>query len=287
MQSLSLKVKFSYFDIDAILGVSMEIRSLFGDMAYLLDFPRSIIYPAVLMLLLTAFSPKYIYAGWKLYRALERGGELPQRLSEFPAHPTSIEKYLDVKERIEQFKRQVLKGESSQIILSSGDLNDLYLQGTPINKYYVSWQAVSVGVSYFKYNNSYTSFEITDTSVLQKQIRYIDYAMNDGISSSTDEIEFSKSADMISIRSRMTEINGKKPFKFVQDSSVKEYSIRSSSLLENILRCNFEFSISYLESNEHQLILSVIDKLTQVEVANGYLRIESNVLSGNDRTEIL
>jgi hypothetical protein len=265
----------------------MEIRSLFGDMAYLLDFPRSIIYPAVFILLLTAFSPVYIYAGWKLYRALERGGELPPRLAEFPVHPTSIEKYLDVKERIEQFKRQVLKGESSQIILDSDDLNDLYLQGTSINKYYVSWQALSIGASYLKYDNSYTSFEITSSSILQKQIRYIDYTINDGISSSTDEIEFSKSDGMISVRSTMTEINGKKPFKFVQGSSIKEYNIRSNSLLENILRCDFEFSISHLESNEHQLILSAIDKLTRVEVSNGYLSIESNVLNSSDNTNVL
>ncbi len=256
----------------------ISVSNLFGDMAYIFDYPRSIIYPAVLIFLLIAFSPKDLYDGWKLYRALERGGELPPRLAEFPVHSTSVEKYLGVKERIERFKNGVLRDGSSQIILSSDDLNDLYLQGTPINKYYVDWQAISIGVSYFKYNNSYNSFEITTDSILQKQIRYIDYAINDGINSSTDEIEFSKSDNMISVISRTIEINGKKPFKFVQDSSIKKYNIKSSSLLKNILRCDFDFSSSYLESNEYRLILSVIDKLTNVEIVNGCLNIESKVL---------
>jgi hypothetical protein len=253
-----------------------SIVSLFGDMAYIFDYPRSIIYPAVLILLLTAFSPKDIYDGWKLYRALERGGELPPRLADFPVHPTSVEKYLDVKEKIERFKNEVLRGEPSQIILSSDDLNDLYLQGISINKYYVDWQAISIGVSYFKYNNSYTNFEITDSSVLEKQIRYIDYSRNDGIDSVTDEIEFLKSDNIILVATKMTEINGKKPFKFIQDSSMKEYNLRSSSLLKNILRCNFDFSTSHLDSNERQLISSVIDKLTNIEITNGCLIIEFN-----------
>jgi hypothetical protein len=110
---------------------------------------------------------------------------------------------------------------------------------------------------------------ITKISSLRKSVQF---------SSTTDEIEFLKSDNMISVRSRMTEINGKNPFKFVQNSSIKGYSIRSSSLLENILKCNFDFSISYLESNEYQLILSVIDKLTNIEIVNGCLNIESKIL---------
>lgn len=68
----------------------ISVSNLFGDMAYIFDYPRSIIYPAVLILLLRAFSPKDLYDGWKLYRALERGGQLPPRLAEFPVHPTSV-----------------------------------------------------------------------------------------------------------------------------------------------------------------------------------------------------
>ena len=221
--------------------------NVFGDMAYIFDYPRSIIYPAVLILLLTAFSPKDIYDGLKLYRALERGDKLPSRLAEFPAHPTSVEKYLDVKEKIEKFKYQALRGESSQIILSSNDINDLYLQGIPINKYSTDWQSISTGVPFFKYNNSFTSFEITSSSILERKIGYINYARADGIESITDEIKFLMSDNQILVESKMIEINGKEPMKFVQDSTSRQYGIRSSGLLENILKCSFDFSINYLE----------------------------------------
>lgn len=252
--------------------------NVFGDMAYIFDYPRSIIYPAVLILLLTAFSPKDIYDGFKLYRALERGDKLPPRLANFLVHPTSVEKYLDVKEKIEKFKYQVLRGESSQIILSSNDLNDLYLQGIPINKYSIDWRSISIGIPFFKYNNSFTIFEITSV-ISQREIKYINYARSDGIESCTDEIEFSMSDNQILVKSKMTEINGKEPMKFVQDIITSEpYEIRSSSFLENVLKCNFDFSINYLESNEHQLILSVMDKLTNVAVLNECLIIEAKVL---------
>lgn len=159
-------------------------------MSYLFDFPRSIIYPAVAILFLIAFNPKDMYDAWKLFRALEINGELPSRLADFPVHITSREKYLNVKEKIEEFKSQVIRGEASRIFLNSDDLNDLYLQGNSLNKYHTDWQGVSIGTSSYKYNNCFMYFEIPNNSILHKSISYIDSAMPGGIKSNTDEILF-------------------------------------------------------------------------------------------------
>jgi hypothetical protein len=249
--------------------------SLFGDISYLFEFPRSIIYPALFILLIVAFNPKYTYDAWRLYQELERGGELSPRLADFPIHPTSIEKYLNVKEKIEQFKYKVLRGEESQIALSSDDLNDLYLQGNSINKYHIDWQAVSIGISFYKYRNFYMHFEIVKNSIMHKEIEYIEWNMPNGIRSSTDEINFQKlDNNTFLFKSQLIEVNGKKAFEFVRKSTIKEASIKYCDLLENIFKCDFNFSIDYLESNEYQLILKIIEKLTNVEIINGYLNIE-------------
>lgn len=254
--------------------------SLFGDISYLFEFPRSIIYPALFILLIVAFNPKYTYDAWRLYQALERGGELSPRLANFPIHPTSIEKYLNVKEKIEQFKYKVLRGEESQIALSSDDLNDLYLQGNSINKYHIDWQAISIGIPFYKYRNFYMYFEIINNNIIHKQIEYIEWTMPNGIKSSTNEINFQKlDNNTFLFKSQLTEINGKQAFEFVRRSTMKEASIKYCSLLENVFKCNFNFSIDYLEGNEYKLILEVIEKLTNVEVTNGNLIIEANICS--------
>jgi hypothetical protein len=251
------------------------ISSFFGDISYLFEFPRSIIYPAVFILLLIAFNPKYTYDAWRLYQALERGGELSPRLADFPIHPTSIEKYLNVKEKIEQFKYKVLRGEGSQIALSSDDLNDLYLQGISINKYHIDWQAISIGISFYKYRNCYTYFEITNNDIMQKKIEYVEWNMPNGIRSSTNEINFQKlDNNTFLFKSQLIEVNGKKAFEFVRKSTMKEASIKCCDLLENIFKCDFDFSMDYLESNEYQLILEIIEKLTNIEISNGCLNIE-------------
>jgi hypothetical protein len=256
----------------------MAITSgLFGDLSYLLEFPRSIIYPAVSILLLIAFNPKYVYDAWRLHQALERGGELPPRLAEFPVHPTSVEKYLDVKEQIERFKRQVLAGESSRLCLSSDNLNDLYLQGVSIDKYRSEWQGISAGLFSDKYNNSFMHFEIVNNNVIHREIGYIDYTLPSGISSRTRKIEFSMFDDTNEIKfsSRQLEVNGGQLFKLFESKTEEYFPMKSCYLLENMFKCEFGFSrLDYPNSNEYGLILSVIDKLTNIEVTNGNLIIE-------------
>jgi hypothetical protein len=249
--------------------------SPFGDISYLFEFPRSIIYPALFVLLIVAFNPKYTYDAWRLYQKLERGGELPPRLANFPIHPTSIKKYLDVKEKVEQFKYKVLRGEEGQISLSSDDLNDLYLQGNSINKYHIDWQAASIGFSSYKYSNSYMHFEIVNNIIMHKEIKYIEWSMPNGIRSSTDEINFQKlDNNTFSFKSQLIEVNGKKSFDFVRKSTMKETSIKYCDLLENIFKCDFNFSMDYLESNEYQLILEIIGKITNIKISSGCLNIE-------------
>ena len=254
------------------------LSTLFGDMSYLFDFPRSIIYPAVAILFLIAFNPKDMYDAWKLFRALEINGELPSRLADFPVHITSREKYLNVKEKIEEFKSQVIRGEASRIFLNSDDLNDLYLQGNSLNKYHTDWQGVPIGTSFYKYNNCFMYFEISsNNNILRKSISYIDSTMPGGIKSNTDEILFFISDNNeVRFRQDLIEINGKHPLKFVRDSVIKEFSIKACDLLENIFRCNFNFSMAYLESNDHRTFLSIIDKITNIEILNGSLIIEAN-----------
>jgi hypothetical protein len=257
------------------------LSTLFGDMSYLFDFPRSIIYPAVAILFLIAFNPKDMYDAWRLFRALEIDGELPARLAEFPVHLTSIEKYLDVREKIEEFKSQVIRGEASRLFLTSDDLNDLYLQGSSINKYHTDWQGVSVGTSSYKYNNSFVYFEISnDNTILRKYMNYIDFTMPGGIRSYTDRIDFFTSDNNeIRFREYLIEINGKDPLKFVRDKPRKESTIKACDLLENIFKCSFDFSIAYLNSNEYRIFLSIIDKITSVEISNNSLTIEVNICS--------
>lgn len=254
------------------------LSTLFGDMSYLFDFPRSIIYPAVAILFLIAFNPKDMYDAWKLFRALEINGELPPRLAEFPVHITSREKYLNIKEKIEEFKSQVIRGEASRIFLTSENLNDLYLQGKSIDKYHTNWQTASIGTSFYKYNNCFVYFEIsTNNCILRKYISYIDSTMPGGIRSNTDKILFFISDNNeIRFRQDLIEINGKHPLKFVRDNVRKEYSIKACDLLENIFRCNFDFSMAYLESNDYRILLSIIDKITNIEISNNSLMIEAN-----------
>jgi hypothetical protein len=254
------------------------LSTLFGDMSYLFDFPRSIIYPTVAILFLIAFNPKDMYDAWKLFRALEINGELPPRLAELPVHITSIEKYSNIKEKIERFKEQVMLGEPSRIFLTSDDLNDLYLQGNSINKYHADWQGSSIGTSFSKYNNCFICFEISNNNyILRRHVNYIDSTMPGGIRSNTDKIIFFISDNNeVRFRQDLIEINGKYPFKFVRDNVKKEFLIKGCDLLESIFRCSFDFSMTYLESNDYRIFLSIIDKITNIEISNGSLMIEAN-----------
>jgi hypothetical protein len=144
--------------------ISVNLMDMIPDLLHL-DFLTVL----AVILALIAWSPKRLYTIWILKKKLDAREALPSRISDFPTHDTSLEKYLDVKRRIDDFRNCVLTGESSQISLSASDLNDVYLQGSNIDKYRVDVFALP----YMRYDNKFLFFEIIDDRILKKELEYI------------------------------------------------------------------------------------------------------------------
>ncbi len=241
------------------------------DIFHLFNYPHSGIIIA-LMFLLIALNPKTLYDMWRLRQTLDRGETLPDRLANFPVHPTSLEKYINVKEKIDDFKNNVLRQHSGYLSLNSDEINDVYLQGFSINKYRINFSD-----PFIKYNNNYLFFEIQGKYVIQKRIEYIDNVGIGGISTETNRISFSTSNDSVLTKREFIEWNNKV---MTSDEDEDFYSISGDSFLVSLLRYDFTPpSYRQRDSNEHQLILTIIDKITNIEISNGCLSIESKVSS--------
>jgi hypothetical protein len=236
------------------------------DITYLFNYPHSGIVIALIFLLI-ALNPKTLYDMWRLRQTLDRGETLPDRLANFPVHPTSLEKYLNVKEKIDDFKNNSLRKNSGCLSLNSDEINDIYLQGLSINKYRIDFSD-----PFIKYNNNYLFFEVQENYIIQKRIKYIDIVGTGGIITETNRISFKTLDGSVLTKGEFVEWNGKI---MTSDEDKDFYSISGNSFLVSLLRCDFTpTSYRQLDSNEHQLILTIIDKITSIEISNGCLNIK-------------
>jgi hypothetical protein len=243
----------------------------------IIEFPHAALIGSFLLLFLS-FNPINLYAMWRLHQRLERGESLPDRLENFPILPTSVEDYVNSWEKVENFKREVLKGNSSQLVLSSDDINHIYLKGIPINKYSVNNLYGLVPVV-FKYSNTFLYFQVADDAILKKKVEYCNgssIGMPDGVITETTETRYKNTDNGVLKHAFVVEWNGKK-MDSQKDWTDDKFtaSIRGSTLLTAILTGDFNPPLDG-DINQRKLIASIIRKITQINISDGFLIIISN-----------
>jgi hypothetical protein len=227
---------------------------------------------AVGVIVLIAWNPKRIYTIFLLQKKLDAREALPDCISKFPIHDTTLQKYLDVKLRIDEFKRLVLSGEFASISLSAADINDAYLQGSNIDKYKFD---VFAPFPFMKYSNKFMFFEIFDNKILKREIEYITLDGWNGVITETIEISYKNLNNALLVRKEYIERNGRNVRG--EDKSREEfYAIDGCTFLEGLLRCSFEpQGYQRMQQNENKLIQKIVgDLITSVEITDDLCIIE-------------
>jgi hypothetical protein len=229
---------------------------------------------AFMLFLFICLNSRNLFKMWILYQKLDRGESLPDRLANFPTHPTSIQDYLNSKEKINLFISQSLKSHSCQLTLSADDINNLYLQGQSINKYRANNIAMSFS-NIFKYMNEYFYFQIIDNRLLEKRIRYLDISGIDGIATETNQTTFINQDKLVMKNYKNIEWNGKER-NFDKDCSDDKFYILRPNYDFFCRLLTDDFTLSSYDGNDNQrkLTLSVTEKITSIEIADGHLTIK-------------
>jgi hypothetical protein len=250
--------------------MAANVINIIQDFNYLFSYQNSLAILA-LILSLIAWSPMKIYSMLKLYKKLDKGKALPSRINDFPVHNTSLEKYLNVKKKIDDFRDLILREEPSKISISADELNDLYLEGSSINKY-----TINLSASFIKYSNNFFFFEIFDNTIFRKEINYITSDGMDGIVTQTIEFLFEVTENDILCKEETVERNGKN----VRGKDKYEILFRplnASNFLESLLRGSFQpLTYQQIYGNEIQLTSKIIDKINFIEVSDGHITIEAS-----------
>lgn len=201
--------------------------TLIQDIKLVLEYPHSCLIASIIFLFLS-LNPKNLYKAWILHQTLERGDPLPDRIANFPIHQTSVEDYLNSKEKIDLFINQASKGSICQLELSADDINNLYLRGQTLNKYSTNNNIYTSPVI-FKYTNDYYYFQIVDNRLLHRTIKYIRLLGSvDGIQTETRETRFITYNESIMTKHKVIEFNGKRMDSDSDWSDDKFFSLRSN-----------------------------------------------------------
>jgi hypothetical protein len=249
----------------------------------IIEYPHFYLILSLLFLFLS-FNPINLYAAWRLYQRLERGESLPDRLELFPVQETSIDDYLNSWEKVECFKREVLRGNSCEITLNSSDINHIYLKGNPINKYNINDLYPFVPLM-SKYHNEFLYFHISSNAVLSKRVEYFtmsSFGMPDGIVTETREDRFKNIDNGVGYHGCVVEWNGKK-MDSDRDWTEDKFtaSLRCCNTLKAILTGDFNPPVDR-DINQEALISSIIGEITQIDISDGLLTIKAG---GNPVTE--
>jgi hypothetical protein len=240
----------------------------------IINYPHFWLFASLLFFLLS-FNPVNLLATWKLYQHLERGESLPERLDNFPVQQTSMQDYLNVCEKIGNFKQEILRGNSYELVLNSSDINNLYLKGKSINKYNVNNLYGIVPLA-SKYCNKFLYFQLSNNAILRKRVEYFTMSsigMPDGIITETLETRFKNKLDGVFKYGCVIEWNDKK-MDSGEDWADSKFtsSILGSTLIKAILTGDFDPSVD-TDINQENLITTIISKIRYVEVSNNNLLI--------------
>jgi hypothetical protein len=245
--------------------------------------PSSIL-SACFLLLFLSFNPMNLYGFWLLVRKLDRRETLPDRLEDFPIHPTSFNEYLRAWEKVEFFKQETLKGNSCELSLSSNDINHIYLKGVPMDKYRIN-SFYKLDPFTFKYSNVYFHFHLSDNSLIERKVEYCSIpciGMPDGIITETSEIKFRMSNGSIHEDIKIIEYNGRerKSNKKWSDNELTSYA-ETSTTLGFILTGDLEFFVS--EDKVHRKLISkIISRIEAVQLSSEFILFRSCVDTPTD-----
>jgi hypothetical protein len=237
----------------------------------IIEYPHSGLIGSLVFLLI-ALRPKNLYKMWVLSQKIERGDPLPDKITSFPIQATSLDNYLNSKNKVSEFLEWALRGQSCQIELSADEINHLYLQGEQINKYNAN---IFIPLPIFRCKNKYSYFQIVGNSLLEKSIQYPNTNGIDGIVTATTEYRFKKQNQSIMRNVWSVEFNGKRIDSESNWTDEKFDFLRSNdTLLHGLFTGDFVQAFYDENDNKGKLISSVIEKITSVEIADGHLTIK-------------
>jgi hypothetical protein len=232
---------------------------------------------ACLFLLFLSFNPINLYGFWLLIQKLDRREALPDRLEDFPIHPTSIDEYLSAWEKVEFFKQQTLKGYGCELSLSSHDINHIYLKGVPIDKYMIN-SSYKIDPFTFKYSNIYFHFSLSDDSLIERRLEYCNIAclgMPDGIITETFKVRFKMLNGKIHEDNMRIEWNGR------EENSNKKWSedkfisyAETSSILGLILTGDPYFFVGE-DRICKRMVSDIIRRIETVQLSDEFILFRS------------
>lgn len=235
----------------------------------------------LIILICIALSTKKIYYCIILSKILKDRRKLTGRLDNLPVHPTSSEDYFNSRQKVDQFIKQTLNDEKAELILSSSDLNNLYLKGIPVNKYCVV-QTVPILLN-FRINR-YLYFEIEDEGILETTISYPSFYGKEGVFTRTDMFRFYKESSQLMIERKTIETNDRDLKKFYDGNYnfifyTVDFPLIKSNLLFFIFDAipspdrNIMFSIK--NDASYKNIISLIEKIDDIHICENCMVIRS------------
>jgi hypothetical protein len=237
----------------------------------IVEYPHSGLIVSLVFLLI-ALRPKNLYEMWILSQKIERGDPLPDKITNFPIQVTSLDDYLNSKNKVSEFVEWTLRGQSCQIELSADEINHLYLQGEQVNKYNAN---IFIPLPFFRCKNKYSYFQIIGNSLLEKSIQYPNTNGIDGIVTATTEYRFKSQNQSILRNVWPVEFNGKKMDLDSSWADDKFDFLRfNDTLLHSLFTGDFIQSSYDENDNKGKLISSVIERITSIEIADGHLTIK-------------
>lgn len=161
------------------------------------------------ILLWFSLNARGIYFNVLIRKSISQKKNLPKRLRDCPVHDTSIESYDFFVERIKKdIEDALMASKKIDILISKDDINNLYLRGTPIDKYRA---CPEIGLFPLRsiYENEYVYFDVLPSGLSRMEIRYPDLYGRDGVITQTQLYKFKKIDLGFRISRQIIEYNGR------------------------------------------------------------------------------
>jgi hypothetical protein len=233
------------------------------------EYPHFYLIVSLLFLFISS-NPISFYRMWELYQLLDSNGLLPEKIASFPVHSTSMREYLTSQEKINSFISQACDERSCELILSTDDINNIYLRGKSLNKYKMNSAVDPISII-FKYYNKYFYFQIVNNSLFERRIEYITLSGSNGISTETRETRFVNNK----ICSNLIEQNDKS---FIHENDWNDdffYPVTlDNDLLYKLLTNDFETSSYDMNESKKVFVSSITSKIISIEIIDGCLVIK-------------
>lgn len=184
--------------------------------------------------------------------------------------------------------------QKSEIMLSSSDINNIYLKGIPVDKRKVCIENLEFHPIASKYENEYFYFEVQNKGVKVTQIRYPSLMGKDGVFTKTYLMKFEMNGVNIKYRRMYIESNGRdlnffysgkcdsffplsEGYKLSEGYNM-ELLLSDSSLLFmifGVMQTPYDSEENIKDKSLYQYAKSIIKKISYIKVVDDFLVIKA------------